>query len=738
GARRVELPTYAFQRKRYWSPDFLVNAAQQGSQPAQPGTDPVDTAFWQAVEENDLSSLAEELGVEPEPLGEVLPGLSAWHRRNRERSVTDTWRYRTVWEPVPVPGTAGGEQAGTWLVAVPAGYGDHPAIDALAARGATVVPVELTGADAGDLAGRLPAGPLAGVLSLLALDAEPYPAHPTLSRGTAATISLVQALEAAGVRAPLWCVTSQAVTYSDEPADPFQAAVWGLGTVLALDHPGTWGGLVDLPAGAGDRDLRLLCDVVTAPAGGEDQLAVRDGRILARRMVRAPRGGAKPSRPWRPRGTVLVTGGTGGIGAHVARWLAAGGAERLVLTSRRGPAAEGAAELAAELDALGTRTTVAACDVADREALAALLASLPEPPAAVVHAAGVMHDPVRLADMSIEDYAEIGRAKIAGAVNLDELTGDLDAFILFSSGAAVWGSAGQAAYAGANAFLDALAQRRRSRGLAATSIAWGTWGGGGMVDADTEVHARRLGLRSLDPAPAVGVLQQALDHGESHLVVADIDWERFVPAYVLSRPRPLLDALPEVRAILDGDPADAAPRDSDLAGRLAGMPEAERSRVLLDLVRAQVAAVLEYDGAATVEPRRAFKELGFDSVTAVDFRNRLSAAIGRKLPTTVVFDYATPAALADHLRAELCPDAGDPVEAELDRLEAMVASLSSAEIERAQIVTRLRAVLNRLGAADGTAVAERLEAATADDVFDFIDRELGLAGPEAPVRTSDL
>ncbi|WP_345006348.1 SDR family NAD(P)-dependent oxidoreductase, partial [Streptosporangium album] len=726
GARRVDLPTYAFQRKRYWSPDFLAYASETHA-------DPVDMAFWQAVEDRDLPSLADELGVEPYALGEVLPALSSWRSRHRERSVVDTWRYRVVWQPVPEPAAV--EPTGTWLVAVPAGRVGHPLIDAVsrgfATRGVQVVPVEIgDGTDAARLREHLPAEPVAGVLSLLALDDRAHPSHPTLSRGTAATVTLVRALDVAAVVAPLWCVTSQAVSCAQETANPFQAAVWGLGTVLALDHPGTWGGIVDLPDDADEQAIDLLLGVL---AGGEDQVAIRDGGILARRMVRAPLGGASAPQSWRPNGTVLVTGGTGGIGAHMARWLAANGAGHLVLTSRRGPDAPGAADLHAELAALGAGVTIAACDVADREALGRLIDSLPTPPTAVVHAAGVMHGPVRLAQTSIEEYAEIGRAKIAGAVNLDGLLADrpLDAFVLFSSGAAVWGSAGQAAYAGANAFLDALAQRRRSRGLAATSIAWGTWGGGGMVDDEMETHARRLGLRSMSPQSAIGVLQQALDHDESHLVVADIDWDRFVPAYVLARPRPLLAALPEVRTILDDDPAGAEPEGSELAERLATMPDAERGRVLLDLVRNQVAAVLEYDDLGTVEPRRAFKELGFDSVTAVDFRNRLSAAIGRRLPTTVIFDYANPVALAEHLCAELCPADDDPVTAELDRLEALVATLPDAEIERTQIAVRLRAVLARLCAADGTAdgavVAGRLEAATADDVFDFIDRELGLA-----------
>ncbi|WP_128382591.1 beta-ketoacyl reductase, partial [Streptomyces cavernae] len=246
-------------------------------------------------------------------------------------------------------------------------------------------------------------------------------------------------------------------TAPGEGIEPEQARLWGLGQVAGLEWPAGWGGLVDIGPG---WDVPAL---LGALASGEDQLAVRDGGVLARRLLRAP---AASGRTWSPRGTVLVTGGTGGIGRHLARWLAESGAERLVLVSRSG-SAEGLSDLPVPV-------SVVACDVADREALAAVVAGVAGDLRAVVHAAGVAaYRPI--AELSVEELEDVVRAKELGARWLDELTADLDldAFVLFSSGAATWGGASQGAYAVGNAYLDALAVDRRGRGLPATSLAWG-------------------------------------------------------------------------------------------------------------------------------------------------------------------------------------------------------------------------------------------------------------------------
>jgi acyl transferase domain-containing protein/acyl carrier protein len=710
--RTVDLPTYAFRRDRYW-PEPVAPAAGTG----------VEAEFWTAVENGDLGDLAGTLAVEPSSLREVVPALARWRRREHDESAVAGWRYRITWTPVPDPGPA--TLSGTWLVVGDPAETAAPAA-ALAAGGAEVV-------TAGEVRAGDTHGGYAGVVSLLALDERPEPDHPVVTRGLAATLRLVQTLGEAGIDAPLWVLTRGAVTTGpdDAPGRPGQAAAWGLGRVVALEHPDRWGGLLDLPSTMDVHAVQQLCAVLAGT--GEDQVALRPAGLLARRLVRAAR--PRPAAPWVPRGTVLVTGGTGAVGGHVGRWLAARAATRTVLTSRSGTGAGGVADLAAALAGHGTAVDVVACDTAERAEVAGLLdriATTGPALSAVVHAAGVSAgSPV--AETTVADLAAVTRAKVAGARWLDELTGDLDAFVLFSSGAATWGSSYQPGYAAGNAYLDALAETRRAQGKAATSVAWGLWGGGGLGEGEAGDRLRRAGLRVMDPRLAVRALGQVLDGGEDVVTVADIDWAAFVPTFTLRRPSPLLAALPEAAPAEAASTNAAAADTTGWAARLAGQPAAEQERLLTELVRAEAAAVLGHRGPEAVDPARAFRELGFDSLTAVDLRNRLSSATGLAMPATLVFDHPTAAVLAAHLRAELTgEDDGEPVFADLDRLEAALAAVPDGSELRPGITARLRTVLSKWLAGRETPDAEetvtgRLEAAGAAEVLDFINNELGMA-----------
>ncbi|MBO1418059.1 type I polyketide synthase, partial [Streptomyces sp. FH025] len=490
-AEPVDLPTYAFQRERYWLEPSAAGVTAVGGDGS--GTE-AEAAFWAAVEGGDLAHIAEVLELDDRrSLGEVLEALTSWRRRERDRSATEGWRYQVTWAPVSDPDSAA--LTGRWLVLADRAEDEltGSCVRALAARGADVTVAELPAdaVDRSDVAlaiGEALRGSEAqqgseapaGIVSLLALDETPVPGYPAVPRGFATTLAAVQALGDSGIDAPLWVLTRGAVaaTPGEALTNPLQTQIWGFGRVVGLEHPDRWGGLIDLPAEFDEQTGGRLTAVLAGC--GEDQVAIRPAAVFGRRLTRAgqPHTGAGQ---WTPGGSVLVTGGTGAIGGHVARWLAGRGARRLVLTSRSGPAAAGLAAKAAELAALGSDVDVVACDAADRSDLAGVLdriATTGPALSAVFHTAGVVqHNTVHETDLA--ETAAVLAAKAAGAVHLDELTAelDLDAFVLFSSIAATWGSGLQPAYAAANTFLDGLAEYRRAQGRTATSVAWGSWGG---------------------------------------------------------------------------------------------------------------------------------------------------------------------------------------------------------------------------------------------------------------------
>ncbi|QCR51823.1 polyketide synthase subunit (plasmid) [Streptomyces sp. SGAir0924] len=542
------------------------------------------------------------------------------------REPLDGWTHRIDWvplvdeEPAPV-------LAGTWLLVRPE-EGPRPLADAVAdaltRHGASVVE-----------AARVPHQSdteLTGVVSLLGPGADG-------DGGLDATLRLVQDLATAGSTAPLWIVTSGAVAVgtSDTVPNPEQATLWGLARAAATEWPGLGAARIDLPADLTEQVGRRLCARLLDRS--EQETAVRQAGVFARRLVRARTSDGR----WTPRGTVLVTGGTGALAGHVARWLAEEGAEHIVLAGRRGPDGQGAEALRADLVAAGVKATIVRCDVADRDAVRLLLDA--HRPSAIVHTAGVVDDGL-LTSLTPAQVERVLRPKLLGARNLHELTRDreLDAFVLFSSLAGVLGGAGQANYAAANAYLDALAAHRTAHGLPAASLAWGPWEGDGMAAAQEAAdRLRRSGLTPLPPEQAV----RALGRGQGPLVVADADWARLAAGST----QRLLDELPEVRAVRPAEPAVG--QRPDLPARLAGRPAEEQSAVLLEAVREEIAAVLCYADPARIGADHEFLALGFDSLTSIELRNRLATRIGLTLPATLTLEQRTPAGLAAHLRERI-------------------------------------------------------------------------------------
>ncbi|MEU5367129.1 type I polyketide synthase [Streptomyces sp. NPDC005925] len=673
--RTVGLPTYAFQHRHYWVAPPAAAVSAGG------GHDPVEAQVWQAIEDLDIDALVSSLEIEGQAetvgaLEPALPVLAAWRRRHREQSTVDSWRYHVTWKHLP--DASAPELAGTWLLLVPAAQAEHPAVLAtaqtLAAHGGEVrrhvvdtrtvervgLAEELRSLMGGESDGEDTGGGITGIVNLLALDEEPHPAHPAVPAGLAATTALIQALGDNGADTGVRTLTQGAVSTSatDALTRPVQAQVWGLGRVAALEYPRLWSGLVDLPARIDHQTLTRLA-VALAPQD-EDQIAVRSTGVHARRLSHAPANRLSGVVGWRPEGTTLITGGTGGIGAVLARWLAREGAPHLLLTSRRGPDAPGARELAAELTELGTTVTITACDVGDREQVRRLIDDVPagQPLTAVIHAAGVPNY-IGLGEVSAAELDEVLRPKSLAALHLHELTRDLDltAFVMFSSGAGVWGSGQQGAYGAANHYLDALAEHRRSHGLPATSVAWGPWAEAGMAaDQAALTFFSRFGLHPLGPDLCVKALHQALDTGETTLTVANFDWATFTPTFTAQRPSPLLADLPENRR--SGAPAaqEDSAGASSLQQELTEVKPAQQRQLLLQHVRSQAAATLGHSDVDAVPATKPFQELGFDSLTAVELRNRLNKSTGLTLPTTVVFDHPTPDALTDVLRAELAGD----------------------------------------------------------------------------------
>ncbi|WUJ33209.1 type I polyketide synthase [Streptomyces sp. NBC_00386] len=521
--------------------------------------------------------------------------------------------------------------------------------------------------------------------------------------------------------------------------DPAAAAVWGFVRTAQTENPQRFT-LVDT-----DGRPESFALVAAAAATGEAQLKIRAGHASTPHLAHAapaPRDAAPRAAPLGS-GTVLITGGTSGLGAILARHLVERhGVRRLVLTSRRGPAAPAAAALSEELTAAGAHVQIAACDVTSRDAVAELIAAVPteHPLTAVIHCAGVLDDGV-VQTLTEDRLDAVLAPKVRGAWHLHELTEhlDLSAFVLFSSIAGVLGTPGQANYAAANAFLDGLAEARRSRELAAGALCWGFWAERSDMSADiSEADVRRLqrrGVRPLSSQEGLALFDAALAADAPVLVPALLNLQASGSAQTAS---PLLRTLARTST---GPGGSAGPETTDvpLEQQLRSLPADEAQTLLLDAVRTQTALVLGHADTGRVAPAVTFKTLGIDSLTALELRNKLAAVTGLKLPATLVFDHPTPTAVAHFLGTRITPDPGAGQQSPADHLAQEIEHLGArledafrtlAEQDRATISTLLGELQGRvrsMAGDDGSplAIVDQIGAASAGELLALLDKELG-------------
>ncbi|MFB7718367.1 SDR family NAD(P)-dependent oxidoreductase [Nocardia sp. NPDC056100] len=670
---RVALPTYAFQRERYW----------------------IDT---------------------PGGATDQVPG---------------EWIHRTGWERfIPTSATPGREP--TWvLVTLDSGVTDEWARALRVALGTarvTELCVNPSTATRSVLEAGLAEvqGETLAVVSLLPLA--------TRSTGSAfdldlaaATAALTQSAAATARVSTFAVLTGAAVTSAEVDrvaraagagivSDP--SGAWHAGFIAAAATEGGLGRgtVIDVPVAPDDKAAELVVAALRNPSG-EREFAIRGDQTWVKRV----RGDTlRPTGRWRPTGTVLITGGTGALGAHVARRLARNGATDLLLVSRRGPEAPGAAELIAELSAAGAHPVIAACDVGDRDALADLIAGIPadRPLTDVVHTAAVLDDSL-VESLDRERLERVHRAKVAAALHLHELTRDLElsSFVLFSSVTGVVPAPGQANYAPGNAVLDALAEHRRELGLPATAVAWGHWAGAGIAGSAAG-QLRRGGLRAMSPAQALTALEYAVVGGAGDVIVADIDWAAGDPIHA----RLLAEVLPVADSSSAPEPAH----------EFAALDAAERHRRIHALVREETSAALGHVDSNAVDDDRGLRDQGFTSLSSVELRNRLRQRTGLDLPATLVFDHPTVTALTTFIAAELVPAQPPRLDILLGDLERVAAGLAAEDLsaaERTVALDRLRRLIDE--SSSGTAEPENTsalsESATDADLIDFIGSELGIS-----------
>jgi NADP-dependent 3-hydroxy acid dehydrogenase YdfG/acyl carrier protein len=462
---------------------------------------------------------------------------------------------------------------------------------------------------------------------------------------------------------------------------------------------------------------------------GEPQLAIRDNQLLTPRLTRTRT--TTPTTPpaLNPDGTILITGGTGTLGALTAHHLTTHyGARHLLLASRTGPNNPHTTQLKTELENNGATVTITACDTTDPQQLATLINNIDEthPLTAVIHCAGTLND-ATITTMTTDQLHHTLHPKIDAAWHLHQLTKNtpLAAFILYSSAAGTIDSPGQANYAAANTFLDALAHHRTNQGHPTTSLAWGLWAQDsnltGHLTTQNQQRITRTGILPMTTTHALNLLDQALTTNHPHHLTAHLNLTTLRHQPTNTLPPTLRNLIPTTTT--------PTPKTPTLTTQLTNQNPQEQQQLILNTIRTHIAAVLGHTNPHHIDEKQPFKELGFDSLTALELRNRLNTATGQHLPATIIFDHPTPKALAQYLHHRITPQTTptQQIHQHLTQVETAIAAIESTGETTEQISNRLRAILQSLTTTpnDDAEDDEALETATDDELFQALDKEIG-------------
>jgi thioester reductase-like protein len=690
--RRVQLPTYPFQRQRYWA-DIPENRQQQVASLAQNAQTPLVNLLLKG----DTKQLAQQLqtvGKLSEDELKLLPKLLELLVNQNQQQLTvessiKDWLYEIEWQSKPRQATTheknGFYKPGTWLIFADLGGVGQTVAKLLHELGHTCILVY-----AGDTYKTKDAGawsinpsspgdfdrlfqemdrPLKGIIHLWSLQAGlaeelTIPAlEQSQSLGVGSILHLLQALckHNKSTAPRLWLATRNAVPVGSSPSAVAQAPLWGLGRAIALEHPELWGGILDLaPNATEDEATKLLAEIENSQ--GEDHLAFRNGQRYVARLVPKQLPESKEV-ALRSDGTYLITGGLGALGLKVAQWMVEQGARQLVLTGRRGASSQ-VQETISQLKGSGAKVVVAQADVSDEgdvvRMLEAIEVSMP-PLRGIIHAAGVLDDGILL-QQDWERFTRVMNPKVKGTWNLHVLTQNLplDFFVVFSSAASLLGSPGQGNYAAANAFMDALAHYRRSLGLPGLSINWGPWGDAGMAASLSDRTQARLasgGVSTIAPEQGLQVLKQLLGQTVAQVGVLPFEWSVFTKQLSSGRQLPLFSEL-----VSEASPQEEVKQPSaqqhQLIQRLKEVPASERQKLLMTYLQGKVAKVLGLSNA-TLDTEKSLHDMGLDSLMAVELTSILRAELQVELPIRALIEDPSIDSIATLLINQLIPESAN-------------------------------------------------------------------------------